>query len=62
MAAEPEGKPAGPGLAAETLGSMTVAQLKALAAGAGYTLSKTRKADMIAKILEQQGGETRADP
>lgn len=42
---------------AETLGSMTVAQLKALAAGAGYTLSKTRKADMIAEILMQQGGE-----
>ena len=59
---EPEGEPAGSGLTAEILGSMTVAQLKALAAGAGYTLHKIRKADMIAEILEQQGDGIDADP
>ena len=47
---------------ADELNGMTVAQLKALASERGYTLTKTRKADMIAEILEQQGGGTDADP
>ena len=40
---------------------MTVAQLKALASERGYTLTKTRKADMITEILVQQGGGIDAD-
>ena len=52
----PEPAGSGDGYTAESLGSMTVAQLKALAAGEGYTLTKTKKADIIDEILEQQEG------
>lgn len=38
------------------LNGMTVAQLRALASERGYTLTKTRKADIIAEILIQQEG------
>ena len=41
---------------ADELNGMTVAQLKALASERGYTLTKTKKADIIAEILEQQEG------
>ena len=35
---------------------MTVAQIKDLAGSRGYTITKTVKADIIAEVLEQQGG------
>jgi len=35
---------------------MTIAEIKALAAELGYTISATRKADIIAEFIEQQGG------
>lgn len=34
---------------------MTVANIKALAAELGYSITKTLKADIIAEFLEQQG-------
>ncbi len=37
------------------LSSLTIAQLKEYAAGKGYTVTATRKADIIAEI-EKQGG------
>lgn len=33
---------------------MTIAEIKALASELGYTLTATRKADIIAQFLEQQ--------
>lgn len=33
---------------------MTIAEIKALAAGLGYSITKTRKADIIAEFLAQQ--------
>lgn len=33
---------------------MTIAEIKALAAQLGYSITKTRKADIIAEFLEQQ--------
>lgn len=41
---------------ADELNGMTVAQLKALASERGYTLTKTKKADIIDEILMQQEG------
>ena len=41
-------------LSAEELQALTIAQLKQLAAEKGYTLTTTRKADIIAEILAQQ--------
>lgn len=37
------------------LSALTIAQIKALAAELGYTITATRKADIIAEFLEQQG-------
>lgn len=34
---------------------MTVAELKALAADKGYTITSTKKADIIAEIEAQEG-------
>lgn len=34
---------------------MTIAQIKAVAEERGYTITATRKADIIAEFLEQQG-------
>ena len=39
------------------LESMTIDQIKALAAERGYTITKTLKADIIAEFLTQQNGE-----
>ena len=39
----------------EELTELTIAQIKALAAELGYTITATRKADIIAEFLEQQG-------
>jgi hypothetical protein len=33
---------------------MTIAQIKALAAELGYSITKTRKAEIIAEFLDQQ--------
>ena len=35
---------------------MTIAEIKALAAELGYSITKTRKAEIIAEFLEQQEG------
>lgn len=35
---------------------MTIAEIKALANELGYTITATRKADIIAEFLEQQDG------
>ncbi|WP_373262382.1 Rho termination factor N-terminal domain-containing protein [Hungatella hathewayi] len=39
---------------ASDLESMTIPEIKSLAAEHGYNLTKTRKADMIAEFLEQE--------
>lgn len=36
------------------LSAMTIAQIKALAAERGYTITASKKADIIAEFLEQQ--------
>lgn len=36
---------------------MTIAEIKALASELGYSITKTRKADIIAEFMEQQGVE-----
>lgn len=33
---------------------MTIAEIKALASELGYSISKTKKADIIAEFIEQQ--------
>lgn len=35
---------------------MTIAQIKALAEELGYTITATRKADIIEQFLAEQGG------
>lgn len=35
---------------------MTIAEIKALAAELGYSITKTRKAEIIAEFLDQQEG------
>lgn len=40
----------------ETLSAMTVAQIKTLADERGYTITATKKADVIAEFLAQQEG------
>lgn len=42
-------------LSESELQALTVAKLKRLATEMGYTLTTTRKADIIAEILAQQG-------
>jgi hypothetical protein len=34
---------------------MTIAEIKALAADLGYSISSTRKADIVAEFIAQQG-------
>ena len=41
---------------AEALESMTIAEIKALAEELGYTITATKKADIIAEFLAQQEG------
>lgn len=36
---------------------MTIAEIKALASELGYGITATRKADIIAEFLEQQGAD-----
>lgn len=47
-----------PGYTSESLNAMTIAQIKALAEDLGYSITATKKADIIAEFLVQQGGET----
>jgi hypothetical protein len=35
---------------------MTIAEIRALAAERGYTLTKTKKAELVAEFLAQQEG------
>ena len=42
-------------LSESELNALTIAQLKAIAAEKGYTLTKTKKADIIQEILTAQG-------
>ena len=53
LAAEEENSAA---FSADDLSAMTIAQIKALAAEHGYTITKTLKADIIAEFLAQQDG------
>ncbi len=41
-------------LSEDDLTDLTIAQLRAIAEENGYTITKTKKADIIAEILEQQ--------
>lgn len=41
---------------ADDLNAMTIAKIKALAADLGYTVTQTKKADIIAEFLGQQEG------
>ena len=43
-------------LSESELQALTIAQLKAVAAELGYTITARKKADIIAEILEQQNG------
>lgn len=42
-------------LSEDELNALTIAQIKALATELGYTITTTRKADIIAEFLAQQG-------
>lgn len=41
---------------ADDLNAMTIAEIKALAADLGYTVTQTKKANIIAEFLGQQEG------
>lgn len=41
---------------ADDLNTMTIAEIKALAADLGYTVTQTKKADIITEFLKQQEG------
>ena len=42
-------------LSEDELNALTIAQIKTLAAELGYTITATKKADIIAEFLQQQG-------
>ena len=44
-------------LTASDLESMTIAEIKALAAERGHSITATKKADIIAQFLEQEGAQ-----
>lgn len=44
-----------PGYNAGALEALTVRQIKALASGSGYSITKKKKADIISEFLEQRG-------
>ena len=44
-------------LSEEELQALTIAQIKAIATEKGYTITATRKAEIIAEFLEQQGAD-----
>lgn len=41
---------------AEELNEMTISEIKTLAIGLGYSVTATKKADIVAEFLVQQGG------
>lgn len=43
-------------LSESELQALTIAQIRAIAAEKGYTITASRKADIIAEFLAQQGG------
>lgn len=45
-----------PEYSAEDLNAMTISQIRSLAGGLGYSLTKTLKADLITEFLDQQEG------
>jgi hypothetical protein len=45
------------GYTADDLNSMTIAQIKSLAESLGYSITATKKADIITEFLNQQNGE-----
>jgi hypothetical protein len=45
-----------PAFTAESLNDMTISEIKALAKELGYSITATRKADIIDEFLEQQEG------
>ena len=50
-------------LSEEELSALTIAQIRALAAEKGYTITATLKAEIIAEFLEQQSAaQTPAEP
>lgn len=42
---------------AEELNGMTISEIKSLAGGLGYSIAATKKADIVAEFLKEQGGE-----
>lgn len=42
-------------LSEDELNALTIAQIKTLAAELGYTITATKKADIIAEFIQQQG-------
>ena len=48
-------------LSEEELSALTVAQLRALAAELGITLTKTKKAEIIAEILAAQAADSEGE-
>lgn len=42
-------------LSQEELAALTIAQIRSIATERGYTITATRKADIIAEFLAQQG-------
>lgn len=44
-----------PGYNAGALEALTVRQIKALASGSGYSITKKKKADIISEFLGQRG-------
>lgn len=42
---------------AEELNGMTISEIKSLANGLGYSIAATKKADVVAEFLKEQGGD-----
>lgn len=42
---------------AEELNEMTISEIKSLAGGLGYSITATKKADIVEEFLKEQGGE-----
>lgn len=41
----------------EELNGMTISEIKTLAGGLGYSITATKKADIVEEFLKEQGGE-----
>lgn len=42
---------------AEELNGMTISEIKSLAGGLDYSVTATKKADVVAEFLKEQGGD-----